>query len=254
MRTNRATGAPGDAPESILAEPLTGWPPAGGPIEVGVIDDHDLMLAGVRALLAAPGSPARYAAGAHTVSALLDTGRHFDAVLLDVRLADGSRCEDNVRRLAAAGHRVLLHADSRHREAAPTLARTEAAGLVLKNDPARQLLEALTAVARGGTWHTDQAVSVVSVTERESQVLRLYTRGLTYAQTAAALTPPVGVESVKTYLQRVRRRYEEAGRPASSRLELRQRALEDGLLGPDDTAPLVITPEATPLMAAGAQA
>jgi hypothetical protein len=43
----------------------------------------------------------------------------------------------------------------------------------------------------------------------------------------------VSVESVKTYLTRVRRRYAEAGRPASTRMELRQRAIEDGLLPPD---------------------
>jgi hypothetical protein len=54
-----------------------------------------------------------------------------------------------------------------------------------------------------------------------------------YAETAAALDPPVSVESVKTYLQRVRRRYDEAGRPASTRMELRRRALEDGLLPPE---------------------
>jgi DNA-binding NarL/FixJ family response regulator len=73
----------------------------------------------------------------------------------------------------------------------------------------------------------------VQLTHRETEVLRLYAAGLKYAETAAALEPPVSVESVKTYLQRVRRRYVEAGRPASTRIELRQRALEDGLLPPE---------------------
>jgi DNA-binding CsgD family transcriptional regulator len=45
--------------------------------------------------------------------------------------------------------------------------------------------------------------------------------------------PPISVESVKTYLSRIRKRYEAAGRPASTRLELRQRALEDGILAPE---------------------
>jgi hypothetical protein len=55
-----------------------------------------------------------------------------------------------------------------------------------------------------------------------------------YAETAAALDPPVSVESVKTYLSRIRKRYADAGRPASTRIELRQRALEDGLLPPEN--------------------
>jgi hypothetical protein len=44
----------------------------------------------------------------------------------------------------------------------------------------------------------------------------------------------VSVESVKTYLSRIRKRYGDANRPASTRIELRTRALEDGLLPPED--------------------
>lgn len=205
-------------------------------VRVGVVDDHDLLLAGVRALLAAPGSPARFVAGAHTVRALLDSAHDFDVVVLDVRLSDGSRCEDNVRALTERGHRVLLHADARHREAAPTLARTAAAGLIWKNDPAPRLIQALTTVAGGGRWALPAAVAAqpVALTHRETEVLRLYVAGLKYAETAAALDPPISIESVKTYLQRIRRRYDQARRPASTRMELRQRALEDGHLAPED--------------------
>ncbi len=204
-----------------------------GKVLVGVVDDHDLLMAGIRALLSSRNSPARFAAGAHTVDGLLDSRQSFDVVILDVRLNDGTTAEDNVRRLSSEGHSVLLHADSRHREASPTMVRCGARGLVWKNEPARTLLEAIVTVAHGGTWTSDDDGSSVDLTHRETEVLRLYATGLKYAETAAALDPPVSVESVKTYLQRIRRRYDEAGRPASTRMELRRRALEDGLLPPE---------------------
>ncbi len=206
-------------------------------VRVGVVDDHDLILAGARALMGAHNSPALFVAGTKTVDALLGGGYQLDVVLLDVRLSDGSRADENVLRLIEAGWAVLLHADLRHREAGPTLHRTPAAGVVWKNRGVLSLLEALVTVARGGTWN-DRFLDGLSLngarlTERETEVLRAYACGRTYAETAAALEPPIGVESVKTYLTRIRKRYELAGRPATTRLELRQRALEDGIIVPE---------------------
>ena len=197
---------------------------------VGVVDDHDLLVAGVRALCSASQSPAQFAAGARTVRDLLHAHPRLDVVLLDVRLDDGSSTEENVRQLTQLGMHVILHADRSHREAVPILSRTAAQGLVWKNDSPRDLLRAVVGVAQGERWCPPDAQHSVDLTHRETEVLKLYATGLKYAETAAALQPPISVESVKTYLTRVRKRYEAAGRPASTRLELRRRALEDGLL------------------------
>lgn len=205
-------------------------------VPVGVVDDHDLLVAGVRALLSTKHSPARFVVGARTVDGLLAAQREISVVVLDVRLDDGSRAEDNIRRLAAHGLTVLLHADAEHREAIPVFSRTPAKGIVWKNEPARVLLQAISTVAEGNSWQSaNHAVRPVDLTHRELEVLRLYATGLKYSETAAALDPPVSVESVKTYLSRIRKRYDEAGRPASTRMELRRRALEDGLLPPELT-------------------
>lgn len=164
---------------------------------------------------------------------LLRARQQLDVVILDVRLNDGSRADDNVRRLAAKGHAVILHADAEHREAGPIMARTAAQGVVWKSDPVRNLVQAIVTVARGGVWASPGLGRPVDLTHRETEVLRLYASGMKYAETAATLDPPVSVESVKTYLSRIRKRYDGAGRPASTRIELRQRALEDGLLPPE---------------------
>lgn len=208
---------------------------APGGIAVGVVDDHSLLVVGIRALLASPTSPARFVAGASTVPGLLQTRQDFDVVVLDVRLNDGSLPEENVRALANQGHTVLLHADLTHREAVPVLRRSPARGLVWKTDPARQLLRGIVTVASGERFDPAPTNHHVVLTHRETEVLRLYAAGLKYAETAAALNPPVSAESVKTYLTRIRKRYADVGRPASTRMELRRRALEDGLLPPEET-------------------
>jgi DNA-binding NarL/FixJ family response regulator len=202
-------------------------------IRVGAVDDHDLMLAGVRALLSTQNSPARFVAGADSVAGLLRTQPVLDVVVLDVRLQDGSRPEDNIATLKERGVPVLLHADRGHREAVPILVRAGAQGLVWKNDPATHLLRAIVAVGHGEQWLPVGDPHPVNLTPRETEVLRLYATGMRYAEVATSLEPPVSVESVKTYLSRIRKRYADAHRPAATRMELRQRALEEGLLPPE---------------------
>ena len=197
----------------------------GARIRVGVIDSHDLLLAGARALMSMPYSPAEFVVGANTVDRLCAQHPELDVVLLDIRLADKTSAEDNTRRLSAQGWKVLLHADSRQREAGSILRRTPACGVASKNDHARTLLEAIVTVARGDTWAKDLDNQPVDLTHRETQVLRFYAAGQTYAQTAQSLDPQISVESVKTYLSRIRKRYDAAGRPASTRLELRRLSL-----------------------------
>jgi DNA-binding NarL/FixJ family response regulator len=205
----------------------------GSKVRVGMIDSHDLLLAGARALMSMPYSPAEFVVGANTVDRLFMAQPALDVVLLDVRLTDGTSAEANARRLSAEGWAVLLHADIRQREAASVLRRTPASGVAWKNDGARSLLEAIVTVNRGEQWLKDVEAPGVDLTHRETQVLRFYATGQTYAETAHSLDPPISVESVKTYLSRIRKRYDAAGRPASTRLELRTRAIEDGLLPPE---------------------
>jgi DNA-binding NarL/FixJ family response regulator len=202
-------------------------------IRVGAVDDHDLMVAGVRALLSTQNSPARFVAGADSVAGLLRIQPVLDVVVLEVRLHDASRPEDNIGTLKSRGMAVLLHTDRSHREAGPILLRAGASGLVWKNDPAVHLLRAIVAVAHGEQWMPVGGPHAVNLTNRETEVLRLYATGMRYAEVAARLQPAVSVESVKTYLSRIRKRYADAHRPASTRMELRRRALEDGLLPPE---------------------
>lgn len=79
----------------------------------------------------------------------------------------------------------------------------------------------------GGRLPAPAAAAVVPTT-REAEVLGLYLSGLAAKQVAHRLG--LKESTVKEYLRRVRARYAAAGRPASTRMELYFRAVEDGLL------------------------
>jgi len=63
---------------------------------------------------------------------------------------------------------------------------------------------------------------------QEKTVLIGYATGLTLA--AAGRRAGIRPGTAKQYLDRVKRKYEQAGRPARTKLELAARAREDGLL------------------------
>jgi two-component system, NarL family, nitrate/nitrite response regulator NarL len=66
------------------------------------------------------------------------------------------------------------------------------------------------------------------LSQQEEAVLTAYLSGLTMV--ASARRVGVGLGTAKQYLERVKRKYAAAGRPAYTKLELAQRAVEDGLL------------------------
>ena len=68
----------------------------------------------------------------------------------------------------------------------------------------------------------------VTLSPREREALTLYASGFTGIQVANRMG--VGEASVHGFLRRVRTKYRAAGRPVISKLDLRDRAVEDGLI------------------------
>lgn len=67
-----------------------------------------------------------------------------------------------------------------------------------------------------------------SLSARESETLAMYVTGMKLACIGRTLN--VSEATVRTYLARIREKYEAAGRPARTRLELRSEAIRDGLV------------------------
>ncbi len=117
--------------------------------QLAIVDDHEVARLGLENTLSAfPQVSA--VAQFESVAQLLDSARHFDLVLLDLRLSDGTDPYDNAVAVQSAGMDVLVYSalDSPY-----LLRRVMSAGVkgvVAKTAPVAQLQEAVTTVLSGG--------------------------------------------------------------------------------------------------------
>jgi two-component system nitrate/nitrite response regulator NarL len=160
----------------------------------------------------------------------------LDVVLLDLLLRDGSDPADNVRRLAGAGYRVLVVSVwGRPAQIAEAFA-AGAHGYLTKDHDLADLAAAIRTVATGGTAYSPELARAClrnpdpgrpRLSPRERAVLIAYASGMTLQ--AAARHIGVRPETARTYLERVKTKYQEVGRPAPTKLDLANRAREDRL-------------------------
>lgn len=147
-----------------------------------------------------------------------------DALLLDVVDQTGADPVRDVRRLRDAGHwplAVTQHAGARFSAA---LLATGACVLVgREQDPAGLATAIRTAAA--GVCPLGRHNGSPSLSRREESVLRAYASGLTLEATARRVG--ISPSTAKTYLQRVKDKYRQAGRPADTKLDLAHRLTED---------------------------
>lgn len=219
---------------------MGGMSPALRPLVIGAVDDHPVILSGLaeglRPLL--PGGSVLYPI-ARTVAELIERAKHVDVVLLDLELHDGSDPVDNVQAVMRRGWPVVLFTqDPRHRTVARAF-RAGAAGLLSKSEDLKVVAGAIQLVADGQGFLSPEWAAAIAgdlervapaLTPRELSAVRLYAAGMKLTSVARRLG--VGPDTARTYLNRARVKYAEVGRPAPTKTDLYQRAVEDGLIDP----------------------
>lgn len=212
------------------------------PIRVAAVDDHPLILVGIEHFLSRPhnnGRPVEFVATVASVHDLLDPAASYlpiDVVLLDIRLGDASRPRDNVTALRRAGCHVLVFTDGARTAWMADALAAGALGVVLKDQPADHLAEAISTVAEGETFLSPELARVLedspmlrpALSQREIDVLRGVASGLLTKQVARSLG--LQESTVKEYIKRIRHKYDALGRSAATRVDLSKRAAEDGYL------------------------
>lgn len=190
-------------------------------IDVLVVDDQELVRAGLRHVL-------RASAG-FTVVAEADSGRaaidvletrRVDVVVMDVRMRgmDGVTATRAIRSGADAPPVLILTTFDDDSVVAEAL-RSGASGFVLKDAPGEELQQAVRAVAEGEGWldpsitqrvlatfrsaplEPNSASVSSNLTGREVEVLRLIGRGLSNEEIAVSLVISEG--TVKTHLSHI---------------------------------------------------
>ncbi|MFE9552264.1 response regulator [Streptomyces sp. NPDC006692] len=221
-----------------------------GVITVAAVDDDRMLLDGLRVWLG--GVPElRLVATAATVAELLGESGHElphhsgelacttpDVVLLDLLLRDGSTAADNIRRLLHTGSRVLVISTVPERSRIIEAVRAGAGGYLTKDNDLPTLVAAIKDIAAGRNAHSaelafacahDTSPARPRLSPRERQILLDYASGMTLK--SAARRAGITVHTAKDYLDRVKAKYQQAGRPTYTKLDLARRVREDLLDG-----------------------
>ena len=216
-------------------------PPAsesdGVPVRVAVVDDHESVGLGLKAAFIDDGYDV--VAVGSTVEELITAldGREVDVVVLDLSLGDGSSVTENVKRVQAAGSAVLIHSIADRVALVREALAAGAAGVIPKSSATKTVIAAAATVARGEVlnnleWATaidaDRDFAKAQLGRREREILHLYASGLPLKLAAEQLG--IGYSTAREYLDRIRVKYVEVGRPAPTKVDLLRRAVEDGIL------------------------
>ncbi|MCX5588280.1 response regulator [Streptomyces erythrochromogenes] len=219
-------------------------------ITVAVVDDDRMLRDGLRAWLGDV-PDLRLVATAATVGELLADPGPFsshgldgtapppaDVVLLDLVLRDGSDPADNIRRVLRTGSRVLMISTVPDRSRIIEAIRAGADGYLTKDHDLPTLVAAVKDLAEGRSALStelafacayDDSPARPRLSPRERQILLDYASGMTLK--SAARRAGITVHTAKDYLDRVKAKYQQAGRPTYTKLDLALRVREDSLDG-----------------------
>ncbi|MFI6555338.1 response regulator [Streptomyces griseus] len=212
------------------------------PVSVVVIDDHPAILSGVQMWYSASPRPITVvAAGASVREAWTAPGSTADVVVLDLQLGESVPAFSSLRRLVDAGRQVVVYSMRDDEKTALTCLDLGAATFLTKSEGQEHLVEATLAAADerpymppalAGALGTNVRADRPQLSSREENVLIEWFQSESKELVAQRLG--ISVRTVNSYLDRVRIKYANVGRPARTKASLVARAVQDGLVDVDD--------------------
>ena len=209
-------------------------------IRVLIVDAHDVLRAGVGALLGDTDDLEVVAeCGDLEAAASIVGSHHIDVVVLDLtsRADEGMRALRELRHLAPLTSALVYTSQPEEDCLLPAFA-AGAAGYLTKSTSGTELLDAVRTVATGEVFVTasgarvlaadmrhratdlpDEDTRLARLTGREREVLRLVAEGHSAPAIGRALL--ISSKTVDTYKQRINEKLQLAGRPAYVRFAMR---------------------------------
>ena len=211
-------------------------------VRVMVVDDHPMWREGVCRDLAAAGYEVVAATGEGRQAVRIAAAARPDVVVLDLQLPDVSGVEViNGLRDELPGVRILMLSASGEQQDVLDAMKAGAAGYLLKSAGLAEFLDAVSRTAAGDTVFTPGLAGLVlgefrrlavepagadpnapKLTERETEVLRLVAKGLSYRQIAERLV--LSHRTVQNHVQNTLGKLQ-----LHNRVELTRYAIEQGL-------------------------
>lgn len=179
-------------------------------LRILIADDHLVVREGLSAILNGQPDMQVVAEACDGVEALAEWRRQRpDLCLVDLRMPrlDGVAVVDQMRR-EEPNARIIILTTYDGEEGIYQSVRAGAKGYILKDAPRQALLDCVRVVAAGGTCLPAELtakllerISGESLTERESDVLRLLSQGLSNKEISMQLN--IGESTVKTHLKSI---------------------------------------------------
>jgi len=160
-----------------------------------------------------------------------------DVVLLDLDLKDNIPVSVKISGLKSTGVKVVLMSTYSEPNVVREAIAAGALGYLVKSEDAGMIVEAIRAAAIGDSFisaELDLALSAGEVggspklSAQERRVMALYGGGEPVKAVAFQLS--ISEETAKSYLKRIREKYRVAGFDVGTKVALRKRAIEDGIL------------------------
>jgi len=160
-----------------------------------------------------------------------------DVVLLDLDLKDNIPISLKINTLKTMGVKVVLMSTYSEPNVVREALGAGALGYLVKSEDAGMIVEAIRAAAQGESFisaeldlalNADEIGGSPKLSAQERRVMALYGGGEPVKAVAYQLS--ISEETAKSYLKRIREKYRVAGFDVGTKVALRKRAIEDGIL------------------------
>jgi DNA-binding NarL/FixJ family response regulator len=207
-------------------------------IRLAIVDDHRMLLGALTEWIRNAAEDISMVAAVASYPELL-THPEFpvDVVLLDLDLKDNIPVSVKISGLKSTGVKVVLMSTYSEPNVVREAIAAGALGYLVKSEDAGMIVEAIRAASVGDSFisaELDLALSAGEVggspklSAQERRVMALYGGGEPVKAVAFQLS--ISEETAKSYLKRIREKYRVAGFDVGTKVALRKRAIEDGIL------------------------
>ena len=207
-------------------------------IRLALVDDHKMLLGALTEWIRNAASDIEMVAAVPSWPELtVHPEFPVDVVLLDLDLKDNIPISLKISTLKTMGVKVVLMSTYSEPNVVREALAAGALGYLVKSEDADMIVEAIRAAAKGEPFvsaELDLALSAGEVggapklSAQERRVMALYGGGEPVKAVAYQLS--ISEETAKSYLKRIREKYRVAGFDVGTKVALRKRAIEDGIL------------------------
>jgi DNA-binding NarL/FixJ family response regulator len=213
-------------------------------LSIVTIDDHDVIGAGIAAWCSQADPPIQVLAHLTSITSFLEQfpdPTDVDVVVVDLEMGRQRPAFPALRRICGAGYTVVVFSHLSSDEVILSCLRAGAASFIVKHEGKTHLLTAIEAAASATPYTGPRMAAAMAndkrdgrpgLTKREKEVLIAWSQTASKGLVARKLN--IEETTVKTHLNRIRAKYAAVNRPAPNKASLIARAIQEGLIGPDD--------------------